>query len=85
MYFITTKWTLTLIVIHALTISQVTPNENCVSECGNAENTLNYSFCYVDKAFTKWEYCLAGAKGSNQSNRQSVTQNGVFNFAQSVL
>ena len=83
MYLFTSKYFLTLLAFYASTIPQIISNKNCVTKCGNAENTLNYSFCYVNKAFTIWEYCLASAKGSTNDNRLSLTQNGLINIDRS--
>ena len=77
--FFTSKYFLILLAFYASLIPQIISNQNCVSPCGNAENTLNYSFCYTNKAFTIWEYCLPSAKGSND-NKLSLTQNGFINI-----
>ena len=77
--FFTSKYFLILLAFYAAIIPQIMSNQNCVSPCGNAKNTLNYSFCYTNEAFTIWEYCLPSAKGSND-NKLSLTQNGFINI-----
>ena len=77
--FFTSKYFLIPLAFYAAIIPQTMSNQNCVSPCGNAKNTLNYSFCYTNEAFTVWEYCLPSAKGFND-NKLSLVQNQYINI-----
>ena len=77
MFFIS-KHFLILPALYFAIIPQTMSNLNCVSSCGNAKNTLNYSFCYTNEEFTQWQYCIPQAEGSND-NKISLTQNGFIN------
>ena len=77
--FFLNKHVLTLTALYLAVIPQKTmSNLKCFSECGNAKNTLNYSFCYTNEKFTLWEYCIPNAKGSND-NKISISQTGFIN------
>ena len=78
-YFNKIKLALALTIFHGSIITQGIPNEKCISECSNSDNTLSYVFCYVDKSFTTWEYCIP-EQGSAQSNQQLIVQTEFSNL-----